>query len=55
MQAGTRKLHARARTTTGEERVRLWEKALAFWPPYADYQEKAVHREIPVVRLEPSD
>ena len=55
VQVGTRKLHARARTTTGEERVRLWEKALAFWPPYADYQEKAAHREIPVVLLEPSD
>ena len=55
VQVGTRRLHARARTTTGEERVRLWEKALAFWPPYADYQEKATHREIPVVLLEPGD
>ena len=29
---------ARARTATGEERARLWEESLEFWPPYADYQ-----------------
>ena len=55
MQVGTRKLHAWARTTTGEERAQLWEKALAFWPPHADYQQKAAHREIPVVLFEPGD
>ena len=53
VQVGTRKLRARARTTVGEERARLWEKALEFWPPYADYQQKAAHREIPVVLLKP--
>ena len=40
VQVGTRKLQARACTATGEERARLWEKALEFWPPYADYQKK---------------
>ncbi|WP_363331192.1 nitroreductase/quinone reductase family protein, partial [Bradyrhizobium sp.] len=35
----------RARTTAGEERLRLWKKALEFWPPYADYQLKT-EREI---------
>lgn len=55
VQVGTRKLRARARTTNGAERARLWEKALEFWPPYADYQQKAGHREIPVVLLEPVD
>ena len=30
----------------------LWEKALEFWPPYADYQLKT-DREIPVVVLDP--
>ena len=45
-------MKARARTATGEERVRLWEKALEFWPPYADYQKKT-EREIPVVVLDP--
>src|SRR4029077_8508 len=52
VQAGTAKVKARARTATGEERTRLWEKALEFWPPYADYQKKT-EREIPVVVLDP--
>lgn len=50
---GTKKLRARARTTSGAERARLWEKALKFWPPYAAYQEKVPGREIPVVLLDP--
>ena len=48
VQVGTRKVKARARTATGEERARLWDMSLAFWPPYADYQRKT-QREIPVV------
>ena len=52
VQVGTAKVKARARTATGEERARLWEKSLEFWPPYADYQRKT-EREIPVVVLEP--
>jgi deazaflavin-dependent oxidoreductase (nitroreductase family) len=52
VQVGTRKTKARARTATGAERARLWEKALEFWPPYADYQKKT-EREIPVVVLDP--
>ena len=52
VQVGTAKMKARARTATGEERARLWEKALEFWPPYADYQGKT-EREIPVVVLDP--
>ena len=52
VQVGTTKLHARARTTMGEERNRLWKKALEFWPPYADYQLKT-EREIPVIVLDP--
>jgi deazaflavin-dependent oxidoreductase (nitroreductase family) len=52
IQVGTNKMKARARTTAGEERLRLWEKALEFWPPYADYQLKT-EREIPVVVLDP--
>ncbi len=35
------------------ERARLWDKALQFWPPYADYAKKT-DREIPVVVLEPA-
>jgi deazaflavin-dependent oxidoreductase (nitroreductase family) len=52
VQAGTVKTPARARTAVGEERARLWEKSLEFWPPYADYQRKT-EREIPVVVLDP--
>ena len=40
VQVGTEKFKARARTTTGEERARLWQEALKFWPPYADYQKR---------------
>lgn len=52
VQVGPRKFKAKARTTAGEERARLWKKALEFWPPYADY-EKKTEREIPVVVLDP--
>jgi deazaflavin-dependent oxidoreductase (nitroreductase family) len=52
LQVGTKKLKVRARTVAGEERARLWKKALEFWPPYAEYQQKT-EREIPVVVLDP--
>jgi deazaflavin-dependent oxidoreductase (nitroreductase family) len=52
VQVGAKKLRARASTATGDERARLWNKALEFWPPYADYALKT-EREIPVVMLEP--
>nr|WP_294548327.1 nitroreductase family deazaflavin-dependent oxidoreductase [uncultured Rhodopila sp.] len=53
IQVGTETLQARARTATGEERDRLWQQAVAFFPPYADYAVKAEGREIPVVVLDP--
>ena len=52
VQVATKKLKVRARTATGDERIRLWKKALEHWPPYADYQLKT-GREIPVVVLDP--
>jgi proline iminopeptidase len=52
VQVGTSKTKARARTATGAERAKLWQEALKFWPPYADYQTKT-KREIPVVVLDP--
>ena len=52
VQVGTKKLKAKARTVTGEERAKLWPVALKFWPPYADYAKKT-EREIPVVVLDP--
>lgn len=45
------KFTARARTATGDERAKLWEKMAAVWPDYDDYQTKT-DREIPVVVLE---
>lgn len=53
VQVGTETFAAVARTATGAERARLWDIAVKFWPPYADYQKKAVDREIPVVVLDP--
>jgi deazaflavin-dependent oxidoreductase (nitroreductase family) len=54
VQVGTKKFRAKARTAAGDERARLWQEALKFWPPYADY-EKKTEREIPVVVLDPVD
>src|SRR5262249_31201385 len=42
---------ARARTTSGPERARIWKEAVKAWPQYEDYQA-ATNREIPVVVLE---
>ena len=53
IQVGTQKLKVRARTASGEERVKLWKLANEFWPPYNDYQKKVPNREIPVVVLDP--
>jgi F420H(2)-dependent quinone reductase len=53
LQVGTKKMKARARTASGEERAKLWKQAVEFFPPYADYEKKAAGREIPVVVLDP--
>ena len=53
IQVGTKTMKAVARTATGAERAALWAKAVVIWPPFADYQKKAVGREIPVVVLDP--
>lgn len=43
----------RVREVTGEEKARLWELAVAAFPPYAEYQEKT-ERSIPVFVAEPA-
>jgi deazaflavin-dependent oxidoreductase (nitroreductase family) len=43
---------ATARTATAEEKPALWEKMVAIYPDYADYQLKT-DREIPIVILDP--
>jgi deazaflavin-dependent oxidoreductase (nitroreductase family) len=41
-----------ARQATGDERSLWWDRAVAVWPDYAEYQTKT-DREIPVFVLEP--
>jgi F420H(2)-dependent quinone reductase len=41
-----------AREVTGDEKAQWWERAVAAYPPYADYQAKTT-REIPVFVLTP--
>jgi len=43
-----------AREVTGEERAEWWKRAVAAFPPYAEYQERT-SRTIPVFVLEPAD
>ena len=52
VQDGPAKGDYTARQVTGEERAEWWERAVAAFPDYADYQEKT-DREIPVFVLEP--
>ncbi|MGV8880913.1 MAG: nitroreductase family deazaflavin-dependent oxidoreductase [Rhodoglobus sp.] len=52
LQDGADKKDYIAREVTGDEKAVWWERAVAAYPPYADYQEKT-DREIPVFVLEP--
>ncbi len=42
-----------AREVTGDEKAVWWERSVAAYPPYADYQKKT-DRQIPVFVLEPT-
>ncbi len=48
IQDGPEPFDARVRELTGEERDEWWERAVAAYPPYADYQKKT-ERVIPVL------
>ncbi|MCL2731565.1 MAG: nitroreductase family deazaflavin-dependent oxidoreductase [Actinomycetia bacterium] len=52
VQDGTETHQMTAREITGDERAAWWERSVAAYPPYAEYQEKT-DREIPVFVLEP--
>lgn len=52
LQDGPAKQDMTAREVTGEEKAEWWKRAVAAFPPYADYQKKT-DREIPVFVLEP--
>jgi F420H(2)-dependent quinone reductase len=53
LQDGPVKQDMVAREVTGDERAEWWERAVAAYPPYAEYQQKTT-RQIPVFVLEPS-
>jgi deazaflavin-dependent oxidoreductase (nitroreductase family) len=48
IQDGPEPFPVRVREVTGAERAAWWERAVAAYPPYADYQRKT-DREIPVL------
>ncbi|MEU9451037.1 nitroreductase family deazaflavin-dependent oxidoreductase [Streptomyces sp. NPDC048277] len=52
LQDGPAKQDMTAREVTGAEKDEWWERAVAAYPPYAEYQEKT-SRQIPVFVLEP--
>jgi deazaflavin-dependent oxidoreductase (nitroreductase family) len=51
IQVRDERIPVRARTVSGEERERLWQKMAEVWPAYDEYQQRT-SREIPVVSLE---
>lgn len=53
VQDGTRHIDGVAREISGAEREEWWERAVAAFPPYAEYQTKT-DRLIPVLLIEPT-
>ena len=51
VQIGREHRPVHARVAAGEERERIWDRAVELWPQYAEYQERT-EREIPVVVLD---
>ena len=54
IQVGEDKMQGLARTSSGEERTKLWNFMCGVFPTYKDYQART-QREIPVVVIEPKD
>jgi len=54
LQDGAEKHDYRAREVFGDEKALWWERAVAAYPPYVDYQKKT-DRQIPVFVLERAD
>ena len=52
VQIGREHRPVHARVAEGPERERLWDRAVALWPQYADYQQRT-DRQIPVIVLDP--
>jgi F420H(2)-dependent quinone reductase len=53
LQDGPQRMELIARELGGAERAQWWERAVAAYPPYAEYQTKTT-RQIPVFVLEPA-
>ena len=53
VEVGGRRSHVQAETVTGDERDRLWRRAVRSYGGYAGYQART-ERQIPVVRLSPT-
>jgi deazaflavin-dependent oxidoreductase (nitroreductase family) len=53
LQDGATRTKMVAREVTGAEKAQWWERAVAAYPPYAEYQTKT-DRQIPVFVLEPA-
>jgi F420H(2)-dependent quinone reductase len=53
LQDGPKRIEMIAREVSGAERDEWWERAVAAFPPYAEYQAKTT-RQIPVFVLEPA-
>ncbi len=54
VQDGPKRQDMIAREVTGAEKAEWWERAVAAYPPYAEYQTKTT-RQIPVFVLAPAD
>jgi len=54
LQDGPHRWDMVARELTGDERAEWWQRAIAAFPPYAEYQRKTM-RQIPVFVLERAD
>lgn len=52
LQDGSVKRDYAAREVTGDEKAQWWDRAVAVWPDYAEYQKKTT-RQIPVFVLTP--
>jgi len=53
LQDGAKRIEMVARELSGDERDEWWERAVAAFPPYAEYQART-DRQIPVFLLEPA-
>jgi len=53
LQDGPEPVVVAIRQVAGDEKVAWWERAVAAYPPYAEYQEKTA-RQIPVFIASPS-